>query len=392
VIQTSPKGATDREDSYCLRVSLLSLIEARLETAQQPQAAYSTMPHPLSSETAGSEAHFDEQCLFRSGDEDYHAYRIPALLSVGQGRVIAVCEGRRDSLADDGDIDLVIKKSLDAGRTWSEVEVLLEGEGETAGNPCLIFDSEGPTIWLAFCRNNRQVFVMKSTDSGDSWSTPVDITDQVLPPGWTYIGTGPGHGIRMKNGRLIAPCWVGDDARMHGEVQASFVFYSDDAGESWQHGSVLDKDLCDECEVVELVSGSLYMNARSRHRKKQRAFSTSNDGGETWATVQHAPELPELSCQGSIISLRDPGSPRQNVILLAAPANTEKRSHLTMNISRDGGQTWPVSRLICEGAAAYSDLAVTSNSEILCLYESDNYTRITLARFNLKWCMSAPGV
>jgi len=349
------------------------------------------MPHPQSSETASTEAHFDEQCLFRSGDNDYHAYRIPALLALGQGRVIAVCEGRRDSLADDGDIDTVMKRSGDGGETWSEAEVLLEGAGDTVGNPCLIFAPEGPVIWLTFCRNNRQVFVIKSTDAGDSWSTPVEITDQVLPPGWTYIGTGPGHGIQMQNGRLIVPCWVGDDARIHGAVQASFVFYSDDGGETWKHGSVLDKDVCDECEVVELADGTLYMNARSRHGKKQRAFSTSNDGGDSWSPLEHAPSLPELSCQGSIISLHDPDSPQQDLILLAAPSNTEKRSHLTISISRDVGQTWPVIRLICEGSAAYSDLAVTSKSEILCLYESDNYTRITLARFNLKWCMSAPG-
>ncbi|MDP6358831.1 MAG: sialidase family protein [Planctomycetota bacterium] len=332
---------------------------------------------------------FDEQCLFRSGENDYHACRIPALLSLGEGRVIAVCEGRRDSLADDGDIDLVMKRSGDGGRTWSRMEVLLEGEGDTVGNPCLILVPEGPTVWLTFCRNNRQVLVMKSTDDGDNWSVPVEITDQVMPPGWTYIGTGPGHGIRMQNGRLIVPCWVGDDARMHGEVQASFIFYSDDGGETWKHGSVLDKDVCDECEVVELKGGTLYMNARSRHRKKQRAFSTSDDGGESWSPVEHAPSLPELSCQGSIISLQNPDLPQQDVILLAAPANTDKRCQLTISISNDGGQTWPVSRLICEGSAAYSDLAVTSDSKILCFYESDNYTRITLARFNLDWCMSS---
>ena len=58
----------------------------------------------------------------------------------------------------------------------------------TIGNPCPVVDRETGTIWLPFCRDNRDVLLTKSTDDGVTWSDPVDITADVKKPDWTLGG------------------------------------------------------------------------------------------------------------------------------------------------------------------------------------------------------------
>ena len=56
--------------------------------------------------------------------------------------------------------------------------------------------------------------------------------------------------------------------------------------------------------------------------------------------------------------------------------------------SRDDGRTWPISRTLHEGPAAYSCLTVLPNKSIGCLYECGStiaYEKISFARFPLEW-------
>jgi len=46
---------------------------------------------------------------------------------------------------------------------------------------------------------------------------------------------------------------------------------------------------------------------------------------------------------------------------------------------------WAVSKILQEGYSGYSDLAVTPDRDILCLYEGDSTSRLVLARFNVEW-------
>ena len=58
--------------------------------------------------------------VFRAGVGGYHSYRIPALLTAANGSLLAFAEARRDNRGDpgNGDIDLVLSRSSDQGRTW----------------------------------------------------------------------------------------------------------------------------------------------------------------------------------------------------------------------------------------------------------------------------------
>ena len=187
----------------------------------------------------------DQEPLWVGGEDGYHTYRIPALLTTKQGSLLAFCEGRRNTRQDYGDIDLLVKRSTDGGKTWSSHQIVYEEGGTeaiTIGNPSPVVDQDTGTIWMPFCRNNKEVLITKSTDDGLTWSEPVNISKDVVEFGWVWVATGPGVSIQLTRGshkgRLVIPSdhgvMVGEQRIMH-----SHVFYSDDHGKTWQLGGLL---------------------------------------------------------------------------------------------------------------------------------------------------------
>ncbi|MFQ6096856.1 MAG: exo-alpha-sialidase [Armatimonadota bacterium] len=320
--------------------------------------------------------------VFVSGTDGYHTYRIPALVATTKGTLLAICEGRRNSAADHGDIDLVLKRSLDLGQHWEAMQVIHGEPGDvTIGNPCPVVDGDTGTIWLAFCRNNDWVFVTKSEDDGATWSAPVEITEAVKPAAWGWYATGPGHGIQLESGRLLIPC----DHRESGEMH-SHVFFSEDHGRSWRLGGVLGPRT-DECEAAQTDDGSVYLNIRSYHGKHRRAYAWSDDGGETWSDVRLDETLVEPVCQASVVRVPKAGPDGKSLFLFSNPASTE-RVRMTIRVSRDQCRTWSEGKVLHAGPSAYSDLCVLADGTIGCLYErgeAQPYERITFARFGVEW-------
>lgn len=350
--------------------------------------------------SAGWAADPETTVVYRAGEGGYHTYRIPSLLVAPGGTLLAFAEGRKAGAGDAGDIDLVLRRSTDGGRTWSPLRVVWDDGPNTCGNPCPVVDDAG-TIHLLMTRNRgedrepdiiagrskdtRRVYVATSRDAGRAWSAPREITDAVKRPGWSWYATGPGAGIRLARGphagRLVVACDHIESARLR-----SHVIYSDDRGQSWKLGGSAPEDGVNECEVVELSDGRLMLNMRNHDRSRPgRRTAISGDGGLTWGEPKVVAELVEPVCQASFRRLSWPEGDRPGVILFSNPAS-KRRERLTVRASLDDGRTWPVSRLIDPRPSAYSGLAALPDGAVGLLYEAGDkrpYETILFARFSL---------
>ena len=357
----------------------------------------------------GSGVAFDpgiERQVFISGRDGYDTYRIPAMVVTNKGTILAFCEGRKKSSSDTGDIDLLLRRSTDNGKTWGNVQTIRDDGKNVCGNPCPVIDRKMGTIWLLMTWNlggdhekhiidgtskdTRRVFITYSGDDGLTWEKPKEITPNVKKPNWTWYATGPGSGIQLAKGkykdRLIIPC---DHIEGVTKKYFSHVIYSDDHGHSWQLGGTTPTDLVNECCVVELTDGDLMLNMRNYDRnKKNRAVSISHDAGLTWSKIFHDPVLIEPICQASMIKYNTSQNDDKNYILFSNPASTDHRINMTVRASLDEGKTWPMAKQLHTGPAAYSSLAALKNGNIACLYEAGEkhpYETIVFKSFSLEW-------
>jgi sialidase-1 len=352
--------------------------------------------------------------VFVSGQDGYHTYRIPVVLRAKDGSLLAFCEGRKSGMSDKGDIDLLVKRSRDDGRTWSAAQVIWDDGGNTCGNPCPVLDETTGTIWLFGTHNlgpdaepdiiakrakgTRMPWLLHSTDHGRTWSKAVPQPALKLPA-WGWYATGPGIGIQIRQGphagRLVIPCdhsYDDPNGTLRGGPfeYGSHAVYSDDRGQTWKLGGVIQPKV-NECQVVELsdAPGRLLMNMRSYFDRHCRAEAWSTDGGQTWTPPQDQPLLIEPRAQASLLRHQWPAAGKPGVILFANPADRTDRVRMTVRLSTDNAKTWPRALVLHEEFAAYSSLVSLSADTAGCLYERGesakrrSYERIVFARFAL---------
>jgi sialidase-1 len=333
--------------------------------------------------------------VFIGGQDGYHTFRIPSIVATLEGTLLAFCEGRMWSSADKSPTDMVLKRSLDNGETWTAMQVVVKGVPDAIMDPCPVIDHTTGNIYLVYDRypegfklndagwglDSATAWVTHSTDNGQTWSAPRDITRTTKKRAWSQIAHGPGRGIQTRSGRLVIPCNSYDPSGQ----QRSFAIYSDDHGQTWQLGRETGPKMS-ESQVVELSDGSLMLNMRSYRGRGCRAMAISEDGGETWSDPIDVPELIGPVCQASIIRYETVDERGRGALLFSNPASHD-RTRMTVKLSADEGNTWPAVRLIYAGPAAYSCLAVLPDGAIGCLYERGEdspYEKITLARLSLE--------
>jgi sialidase-1 len=368
----------------------------------------------------------EEVPVFISGNEGYKSFRIPAIIGLPDGTLLAFAEGRVNGAGDYGNNDIVMKKSTDKGKTWSALHVVSEfGDLQTC-NPAPVIDLTDPAwpkgrVFLFYNTGNskedelikgkgiKYCLYKTSVDGGETWSAPVDITVQVHRPnqpsvdprfnfseGWRYYANTPGHAIQIQSGKYTGRIFVSAN-HSAGEPQTAgghylaHGYYSDDHGKTFRIGSSLNLPGSNESMTVELSGNRLMMNSRNQKGDiRARIVSISSDGGSTWDTTYFDRKLIDPVCQGSILLA---GKKRgKNIIAFCNAADSVMRNNLTLRISFDEGISWakniPVYKNQSElknrfAYSAYSDLVKINKGNIGVLYEKDNYSEIVFKV--IKW-------
>lgn len=379
------------------------ILLALVVSSQQP-------PINCASEPAVGAVRSNAQALFVSNDGAFKRYRIPSLLMTRQGTLLAICEGRVDGGGLTGNIDLVLRRSLDAGRTWLPLQKIADLGDDTLGNPCPVVDRETGTIWLPFTRSPGQfkeeqivaaessgpttVWVTHSDDEGETWSEPRDISATARRPEWRWYGTGPGIGIQLAGGRLLIPSYHSEPGT---GMYRSHAIFSDDHGATWRLGETVGEHTA-ECQAVERRDGAVVLNMRGTNKQGFRSVAISDDGGQTWSEPQIDRNLPEPACQASLLAQpTGKGHDGQDGIpsywLFCNPPGPTRRN-LTLRASRDEGRSWPITKLIDAGPTEYSCLAWLPDGQIGLLYELSRAGQayrpeLHFARIPLSWLTDA---
>ena len=362
----------------------------------------------LTATVAGAaEPRLEKVDLFEARTGGYFAYRIPGIVVSTQGTLLAYVEARKQSRSDWAEIDILLRRSTDGGKTWGERQTLASAAGKTVNNPLAIVDAETGAVHFLYCIEYARAFYMRSDDDGKTFTAPVEITatfEQFRQDyDWNVIATGPGHGIQLRNGRLVVPVWLSTGGKSHRPSIVATI-YSDDHGATWQRGEVVvtHEQVRNPSETltVELADGKVLLNIRNEAEESRRAISVSSDGAHGWSPSRFDPALYEPVCMAGLVRLTREGPYAKSRILFSNPDSRQvpkkewsgSRENLMIKMSYDEAQTWPISKVLDAGIAGYSDLAAGGDKMIYCLYERGGVEgemfdprHVTLASFNVEW-------
>jgi sialidase-1 len=350
-----------------------------------------------------------------AGGQRYAGIRVPALLRLADGTLLAFAEGRVDGLADHGDVDTLLSRSADDGRTWSAPVVVAEAGAAFVGNPAPVLDAKTGAItvllgWKAAgvtetaIRNGKApacaIWAIRSGDGGRTWSAPGPaggLIDLAAARGWRWNLPSPCHGIQLAHGAHAGRLVVAGNHSTSGGAGNQFLgahlLLSDDGGSTWRVGGA---DIApeggragrtlnpNESTVAERDDGVLVVHTRDQGGAAPgtRAATLSRDGGETLvAPFAMIEALVAPVCQGALLAGHDAtGAP---LLIASMAGHPDKREKLLIRLSRDGGATWSDGPLLHAGAAAYSDVAELAPGRFLAVAELDGYRRIAAIAFIL---------
>ena len=362
--------------------------------------------------------------LRQHNDEAVHTYRIPGLATTNQGTLLAIYDARRNSGRDlQGDIDIGVSRSTNGGNSWEPMRIALD-KG-TWGNlpqkfngvsdPCILVDkntnaiyvaglwmhgvldergqwieglTDTSTAWNHQWRNKgsqpgfdvkqtAQFLLTKSTDDGNSWSEPVNLTRMGKQADWWLWAPAPGSGITLTDGTLVFPT----QGREPDGRPFSNITYSKDGGKTWTASTKASPESTTENMAVQLPDGTIMLNMRANKNRGDRSASNgrviavTSDLGETWRThPTSSGALPEPTCMASIHRhTYTANGKKQSLLVFANPNSKTDRDHITLKVSFDNGMTWPRQHWILLDelkGRGYSCLTSVDEKTIGIVYES----------------------
>jgi len=362
--------------------------------------------------------------VFTSGTEGHKSYRIPAIIKIPNGDLLAFCEGRVNGSGDFGDINIVMKKSSDHGKTWTKLETIVDADSLQAGNPAPVVDLTDPTypkgrIFLFYNTGNnhegevrkgkglREVWYKTSADGGLTWSAAVNITTQVHRPkqpqvntaynfseDWRSYANTPGHAMQFSTGQYKGRIYVAANhsaGAPKGRFEDYFAhgFFSDDHGKTFHLSQDVAFPGSNEATAASLSGSGMLLNARNQKGDvRARIIARSKDGGQTWTSITLDNNLPDPVCEGSILNIGV--KKRKQMLAFCNAADTLRRDNLTLRISYDEGLSWKKNILIEKSPdgkkdfTAYSDIVKLDKRSIGVLYERNGYAEIVFTAVNWK--------
>jgi sialidase-1 len=323
----------------------------------------------------------NNEALFVSGTLDTHTFRIPAIITAQNGDLIAVCDARREHRGDlhlAQDIDIVIRRSSNNGRTWTKMDIVCDfGDGLPASDPSLILDESTGEIFCFYnymdqndAPKEYRLYVQSSKDHGKTWGEARDISDDITPPSWKRLSkfVTSGRGIQTRDGELLHTLVRGGGIH---------IFGSRNHGKRWYRKTDNSISPANESKIIELTDGRLMVNCRASLGEDCRWVHISEDGGKSWEGRAER-SLVDPGCNGAILRYTSVEDGYEKNRLLFCNANApDHRKNLAIRISYDEGKTWSDGKVINHGNSAYSELTICEDGTIGILWEPSDGVRFT---------------
>ena len=378
-----------------------NVIDASLKSITTAEETYElTNPSPA----GNREIILAHTLIYQPGDYSSMNYRIPAVITAKDGSIVAVTDKRKYNEGDlPQDIDIVCNRSTDGGHTWSEPYTIALGTGVNHGfGDCALAWSNddngliagfvgGPGLWNSTPSNPIRSYISRSYDNGLTWTEPEDIThfifgdNCVVPEHQTWRASffGSGNGLCTSTGRIMFVAAIREGAA---QSLNNYAVYSDDNGQTWQVSGRASVG-GDEAKVTELVDGRILMSIR---HGGNRWYNISEDGGETWQpTTSTWYDIIAPACNGDLIRYTSENQGYNKNRLLHSVPYGSSREKVTVYISYDEGETWPVSKCIVPYSSAYSSVCILPDGTIG-LYVEEAYAGASgystvFYNFSLEW-------
>jgi len=294
------------------------------------------------------------------------------------------------------------RRSENGGTTWGE-EITIAKSGIHGGGTTVDERSGDILVFVEESHPPAPLTVYRSRDDGKTWQAE-QVTIYPDSRGKLPSMHMNEHGITLRHGphkgRLLrASRNYGKGNRPTSLFPSHYTnaIYSDDGGKTWQTSHPFSEYGTGEATIAELSNGNLYYNSR-RHwapdgkSPLRRWTATSEDGGKTWSEASICEVLPDgpqdtsYGCMGGLVRLPIKG---KDILIYSNCDSPKGRNHGTVWASFDGGKTWPLKRLVYEGAFAYSSITAgrpgtPSEGNIYLHFESAGSK---VARFNLSWVL-----
>ena len=378
-----------------------NMIDASLKSITTTEETYD-LANP--SPSGSREIILAHTLLLQPGDYNSTNYRIPGVITAKDGSIVAVTDKRKYNEGDlPEDIDIVCNRSTDGGHTWSEPYTIALGTGVNHGfGDCALAWSNddngliagfvgGVGLWNSTPSNPIRSYISRSYDNGQTWTEPEDIThfifgdNCIIPEHQTWRASffGSGNGLRTSTGRIMFVAAIRE-----GSAQSlnNYAVYSDDNGQTWQVSGRASVG-GDEAKVTELADGRILMSIR---HGGNRWYNISEDGGETWQpTTSTWYDITAPACNGDMIRFTSENQGHDKNRLLHSVPYGSSRTNVSVYVSYDEGETWPVRKCIVPYSSAYSSLCILPDGTIG-LYVEEEYAGASgystvFYNFSLEW-------